>query len=113
MTFSKIINEWSAPLIGLITYYREGVIHTNEPLDSLVQAEDKIQTHVRIGLNSKIPSRFPPVVFYTPKKLGGLGMLSIGRVLIPPSDCDGPSKLMSEVRPFSLLIPHPCSHWFI
>jgi len=30
--------------------------------------------------------RFPPVVFYTPKELGGLGMLSMGHVLIPQSD---------------------------
>ena len=54
-------------MIGLMTYYREAVIHTNELLDSLVKAENKIQTRVKIGLNSKMPSRFPPVVFYTPK----------------------------------------------
>jgi hypothetical protein len=33
-----------------------------------------------------MPSRFPPVVFYTPKELGGLGMLSMGHILIPQSD---------------------------
>ena len=33
-----------------------------------------------------MPSRFPLVVFYTPKELGGLGMLSMGHVLIPQSD---------------------------
>ena len=33
-----------------------------------------------------MPSRFPPVVFYCPKELGGLGMLSAGHVLIPQSD---------------------------
>ena len=46
----------------------------------------QIQTRIKIGLNSKMPSRFPPVVFYTPKELGGLGMLSMGHVLIPQSD---------------------------
>ena len=66
-TFSKIVNKWNTTLIGLMTYYREAVIHTNELLDSLVKAENKIQTRVKIGLNSKMPSRFPPVVFYTPK----------------------------------------------
>ncbi|KIM74584.1 hypothetical protein PILCRDRAFT_14351 [Piloderma croceum F 1598] len=50
----------------------QSVIHTNEFLDSLVKAENKIQTRVKIGLNSKMPSRFPPVVFYTPKELSGL-----------------------------------------
>ena len=51
-----------------------------------VKCENKIQTRIKIGLNSKMPSRFPPVVFYTPKELGGLGMLSMGHVLIPQSD---------------------------
>lgn len=36
-------------------------------LDLLVKCENKIQTRIKIGLNSKMPSRFPPVVFYTPK----------------------------------------------
>ena len=66
-TFSKIVNKWNTALIGLMTYYREAVIHTPELLDALVKAENKIQTRVKIGLNSKMPSRFPPVVFYTPK----------------------------------------------
>ncbi len=41
---------------------------------------------IKIGLNSKMPSRFPPVVFYSPKEIGGLGMLSMGHILIPQSD---------------------------
>jgi len=85
-TFSKIVNKWNTALIGLMTYYREAVIHTNEMLDLLVKSESKIQTRVKIGLNSKMPSRFPPCVFYTPKELGGLGQLSMGHVLIPQSD---------------------------
>ena len=75
--------QWNTALIGLMTYYREAVIHTQEMLDLLVKGENKIQTRIKIGLNSKMPSRFPPVVFYTPKELGGLGMLSMGHVLIP------------------------------
>ena len=59
-TFSKIVNKWNTALIGLMTYYREAVIHTNEMLDLLVKSESKIQTRVKIGLNSKMPSRFPP-----------------------------------------------------
>jgi U5-snRNA binding site 2 of PrP8 len=69
-TFSKIVNKWNTAIIGLMTYYREAVVHTNELLDALVKAENKIQTRVKIGLNSKMPSRFPPVVFYTPKVRG-------------------------------------------
>ena len=69
-----------------MTYFREAVVNTQELLDLLVKCENKIQTRIKIGLNSKMPSRFPPVVFYTPKELGGLGMLSMGHVLIPQSD---------------------------
>jgi len=80
---SQIVNKWNTALIGLMTYFREAVVNTQELLDLLVKCENKIQTRIKIGLNSKMPSRFPPVVFYTPKELGGLGMLSMGHVLIP------------------------------
>ena len=53
-TFSKIINKWNTAVIGLMTYYRESVIHTPEMLDLLVKAENKVQTRVKIGLNSKV-----------------------------------------------------------
>ncbi|KHJ80642.1 hypothetical protein OESDEN_19680, partial [Oesophagostomum dentatum] len=85
-TFTKIVNKWNTALIGLMTYYREAVVNTQELLDLLVKCENKIQTRIKIGLNSKMPARFPPVVFYTPKEIGGLGMLSMGHVLIPQSD---------------------------
>lgn len=85
-TFTKIANKWNTTLIGLVTYYREAIINSEKMLDSLVRSENKIQTRIKIGLNTKMPSRFPPVVFYTPKELGGLGMLSMGHILIPQSD---------------------------
>ncbi|GJU37917.1 pre-mRNA-processing-splicing factor 8A [Tanacetum coccineum] len=49
-------------------------------LDLLVKFENKIQTRIKIG------SRFPPVIFYTPKEIGGLGMLSMGHILITHSN---------------------------
>lgn len=52
----------------------------------IVKCEGKVQTRIKMGLNSKMPSRFPPVLFYTPKELGGLGMLSMGHILIPQAD---------------------------
>ena len=85
-TFTKAINKWNTALIGLMTYYREAVIQTRELLDLIVKCENRVQTRIKMGLNSKMPSRFPPVVFYTPKELGGLGMLSMGHILIPQSD---------------------------
>ncbi|GKA29090.1 pre-mRNA-processing-splicing factor 8A [Tanacetum coccineum] len=85
-TFSKIVNKWYTALIGLMTYFREATVHTQELLDLLVKCGNKIQTRIKIGLNSKMLSRFPPVRFYTPKEIGGLGMLSMGHILIPQSD---------------------------
>ncbi|KAI1433956.1 pre-mRNA processing splicing factor 8 [Xylaria sp. CBS 124048] len=85
-TFTKIANKWNTALIALFTYYREAAVSTVNLLDTIVKCETKIQTRVKIGLNSKMPSRFPPAVFYTPKELGGLGMISGSHILIPASD---------------------------
>ena len=46
-TFTKIANKWNTALIGLMTYYREAVIHTQELLDLLVKCENKIQTRIK------------------------------------------------------------------
>ena len=46
-----------------------------------------------------MPSRFPPVVFYTPKELGGLGMLSMGHILM--QDIINPATLCK----MNLVIP--------
>ena len=105
-TFTKIINKWNTALIGLMTYYREAVINTQEMLDLLVKCENKIQTRVKIGLNSKMPTRFPPVVFYTPKELGGLGMLSMGHVLIPQSDLRWSQQTDSGITHFRSGMSH-------
>lgn len=41
-----------------MTYFREATVHTQELLDLLVKCENKIQTRIKIGLNSKMPSRY-------------------------------------------------------
>ncbi|KAJ2783590.1 pre-mRNA-splicing factor 8 [Coemansia interrupta] len=85
-TFTKIANKYNTALIGLVTYFREAIVHTRELLDLLVKAETRIQARIMLGLNSKDSNRMPPVIFYSPKELGGLGMLSMGHVLVPQSD---------------------------
>ena len=84
--FTKIAAKWNTALISLSTYFREAIISTESLLDVLVKAETRIQNRVKLGLNSKMPTRFPPAIFYTPKELGGLGMLSASHILIPASD---------------------------
>lgn len=85
-TFAKIGGKWNSALTAMLAFFREAVTATPEVLDLLIKAESKVQTRIKLGLNSKMPSRFPPVVFYSPKELGGLGMLSIGHILIPAQD---------------------------
>ncbi|CCD23994.1 U4/U6-U5 snRNP complex subunit PRP8 NDAI_0C03340 [Naumovozyma dairenensis CBS 421] len=85
-TFTKIAAKWNTALISLFTYFREATVSSERLLDVLVKAETRIQNRVKLGLNSKMPTRFPPAVFYTPKELGGLGMLSASHILIPASD---------------------------
>ena len=65
--------EQTADLIELIKAPPAGQSE-QELLDLLVKCENKIQTRIKIGLNSKMPARFPPVVFYTPKEIGGLSI---------------------------------------
>ncbi|KAJ4976555.1 hypothetical protein NE237_001661 [Protea cynaroides] len=36
-TFTKIVNKWNKALIGLMTYFREANVHTQELLDLLVK----------------------------------------------------------------------------
>ncbi|CDR44923.1 CYFA0S16e00122g1_1 [Cyberlindnera fabianii] len=85
-TFTKIASRWNTALMSLFTYFREAAVSTEALLDVLVKCETKVQNRVKAGLNSKMPTRFPPAVFYTPRELGGLGMLSASHILIPASD---------------------------
>lgn len=41
-TFTKIVNKWNTALIGLMTYYRESVVNTQQLLDLLVKCENKV-----------------------------------------------------------------------
>lgn len=44
-TFTKIVNKWNTALIGLMTYFREAVVNTQELLDLLVKCENKVTGH--------------------------------------------------------------------
>ena len=64
----------------------------------LVMSTVLLTCSIKIGLNSKMPSRFPPVVFYSPKEIGGLGMLSMGHILIPQVGLAGGHTAYGWVR---------------
>ena len=65
---------------------------------------------IKIGLNSKMPSRFPPVIFYSPKEIGGLGMLSMGHILIPQSDLRYSQQTDLGVTHFRAGVPADLCH---
>ncbi|KAM3159448.1 MPN domain-containing protein [Lachancea thermotolerans] len=105
-TFTKITARWNTALISLFTYFREAVVSTESLLDVLVKCETKIQNRVKLGLNSKMPTRFPPAVFYTPKELGGLGMLSASHILIPASDLSWSKQTDTGITHFRAGMTH-------
>ena len=70
MTFSKIVSKWNPALLWLMMYYR----HEGRERDS-----DSCQDRLEQQNTVTFPTRR---LLYT-EKLGGLGMLSTGHVLIP------------------------------
>ena len=84
--FEKIAQKWNSLVSELVPYYREAILGTEGLQETFVRGEVKIQARIKMALNSKMPDRFPPVVFYSPNDIGGLGMLSIGAALIPAAD---------------------------
>ena len=65
-TFTKVANKWNTALIGLMTYFREATVHTQELLDLLVKCENKIQTVRHLSTSSgltfdqQLPSHMSP-----------------------------------------------------
>lgn len=59
-TFTKIANKWNTALIGLMTYYREATVHTQELLDLLVKCENKIQTVRNLAFLAIFHQASPP-----------------------------------------------------
>lgn len=105
-TFTKIAAKWNTALLSLFTYFREAIVATESLLDILVKCETRIQNRVKLGLNSKMPTRFPPAVFYTPKELGGLGMISASHILIPASDLTYSKQTDTGVTHFRVGMTH-------
>ena len=78
---------------------------------TLSNSEQKIQTRIKASLNSKMPSRFPLVLFFAPKELGGLGMISVSTHIIPDNDLkykknnQDIQQLNENEKPFNKWVP--------
>lgn len=68
-----------------MSYFREATLWKKCLLVLLSGYENKLRTYITTRLNPVIHS-LPPVIFYAPKELGGLGILSMGGILIPEGD---------------------------
>lgn len=53
-TFTKIVNKWNTALIGLMTYFREAVVNTQELLDLLVKCENKVSSCANSGSSAPV-----------------------------------------------------------
>lgn len=71
-TFLKVVTKWNSTVTGFVNRYREII----QDRSIFYPMEKKIQEVVMKGINSKMPVRFPPVVFYSPRAYGGLEMVS-------------------------------------
>ncbi|CAA7056917.1 unnamed protein product [Microthlaspi erraticum] len=91
-TFIKTVDEWNTVLIGLVAYFREAILNSKGLLDLMAHSEDKIQKSIQRELSPRMLSRLPPIIFYTPREIGGLGMLSMGHIVIPESDTSQQKK---------------------
>uniref|UniRef100_G0U334 Protein kinase A catalytic subunit n=1 Tax=Trypanosoma vivax (strain Y486) TaxID=1055687 RepID=G0U334_TRYVY len=85
-TFQSIAAKWNALITEIVPYYREAILGTENLQQLLARAEHRMQSRIMMALNSRAKARFPPVMFYAPTDLGGLGMLSVGHSLIPARD---------------------------
>ncbi|KAI5175438.1 hypothetical protein PAEPH01_2152, partial [Pancytospora epiphaga] len=80
-TFLKIVNEWNRALAGFCYQYENAI-----NFDDVSDCEIWIRRAIQKGVNSKMPARFPMVIFYAPLTLGGLGMLSTGNLVIEETE---------------------------
>ena len=110
-TFTKLVNKWNSSILGLITYFREIIKKNKNSFMTLSNSEQKIQTRIKASLNSKMPSRFPLVLFFAPKELGGLGMISVSTHIIPDNDLkykknnQDIQQLNENEKPFNKWVP--------
>ncbi|KMV66279.1 U5 snRNP spliceosome subunit [Encephalitozoon cuniculi EcunIII-L] len=101
-TFLKVATRWNTQILAFVTYYRECICDTKGLVEKLQRAERLIGNVVKKGINSKMPVRFPPVMFYAPKEMGGLGMLSIGGIRVSHEDFEGSEDVNDRMIPAAM-----------
>jgi pre-mRNA-processing factor 8 len=81
--FTRVAARWNALALHFAGMYREVAANAPAVRRLVHHAQERVQNRIKLGLNSKMPVRFPPVVFYAPRTLGGLEMVNIGYDAVP------------------------------
>lgn len=93
-----------------MTYFREATVHTQELLDLLVKCENKIQTRIKIGLNSKMPSRYD--FFFSNQSLNSF-VFSLLDIIIFKHTTMLSDSLPSSFTLLKKLVDLACYQWVI
>nr|UXY86768.1 splicing factor Prp8 [Cryptomonas paramecium] len=86
ISFIKMSNKWNLNILGFVSYFRESSKNTIKFFFLNTFLENKLHIKIKISLNSRTISRFPSIVFYTPREFGGLGILSIIKTFLSHED---------------------------
>ncbi|KAI5148997.1 pre-mRNA-processing factor 8 [Enteropsectra breve] len=70
--FTRLVDKWNQLVCAYLFKFRE-----TADTKSLVENEYKILNVIRAKIGTKMTARFPDVMFYGPRELGCLGMLSL------------------------------------
>lgn len=108
-SFVKTVGKWNSLLLNVALYYRGALLSSRALLGTVLVYEEKVQTRIKQELNTKTPTRFPHVVFNSPREYGGLGMLSIGSLSVPTLDLD--SSISQDPLLFHALLKRKDLRW--
>ncbi|GMM51015.1 U4/U6-U5 snRNP complex subunit [Starmerella bacillaris] len=97
-SFHRISSRWNNLVSSFVAYFREAISATPNAMKTLEKCENQVQNKIKMALNSKMPTRFPPCVFYTSAELGGLGMLSASNIKVPAEDSYQESLIPNVIR---------------
>lgn len=73
-SFSIIVDRWNRLLMQTVLLFRETL--TQEMQHKIEVSEEKLKRRIMAAVNTQMRKKFPNILFYAPKEVGGLGLLS-------------------------------------
>ena len=75
--FYKQAVRWNAVIINFASKYREAILATPLLKERMSALEVRVCVSIMDALDSRSPDRYPPLIFFSPQNIGGLGMVSL------------------------------------